>query len=125
MVFTGMYQLPFGKGRQYMSTSTAKDLFLGGWDLTTVTLLETGPWHTPSISGSADPSKTNVVNRSAVLRPDMVSKATAGAVTYNNLFFLATPARAGRFGNAGVGIVQGPGTATVSLGVAVPGPRRP
>jgi hypothetical protein len=118
MLLTGMYQLPFGKGRQYMSNSTAKDLFLGGWDLTTVTLLETGPWLTPSISGSADQSNTNVVNRSAVLRPDVVPKGTAGAVTYNNRSFQATPAGAGRFGNAGVGIVQGPGTATVSLGVA-------
>jgi hypothetical protein len=118
MLLTGMYQLPFGKGRQYMSNSTAKDLFLGGWDLTTITLLETGPWLTPSISGSADQSNTNVVNRSAVLRPDVVPKGTAGAVTYNNLSFLATPAGAGRFGNAGVGIIQGPGTATVSLGVA-------
>lgn len=118
MLLTGMYQMPFGKGRQYMSTSTAKDLFLGGWDLTTVTLLETGPWLTPSISGSADQSNTNVVNRSAVLRPDRVPKGTAGAVTYNNVSFLATPAGAGRFGSAGVGIIQGPGTATVSLGVA-------
>jgi hypothetical protein len=118
MLLTGMYQLPFGKGRQYMSTSTAKDIFLGGWDLTTITLLETGPWLTPSISGSADQSDTNVVNRSAVLRPDLVPKGTAGAVTYNNLSFLATPAGAGRFGNAGVGIIQGPGTATVSLGAA-------
>jgi hypothetical protein len=118
VLLTGVYQLPFGKGRQYMNTSTAKDLILGGWDLTTITLLETGPWLTPSISGSADQSNTNVVNRSAVLRPDVVSKGTAGAVTYNNLSFLATPAGAGRFGNAGIGIIQGPGTATVSLGVA-------
>jgi hypothetical protein len=118
MLLTGVYQLPFGNGRQYMSSSTAKDLFLGGWDLTTVTLLETGPWLTPSISGSADQSNTNVVNRSAVLRPDSVPKGTAGSVTYNNLSFLATPAGAGRFGNAGVGIIQGPGTTTVSFGVA-------
>jgi hypothetical protein len=118
MLLTGVYQLPFGKGRQYMNTSTAADIFLGGWDLTTVTLLETGPWLTPSISGSADQSNTNVVNRSAVLRPDVVPKGTAGAATYNNLSFLATPAGVGRFGNAGVGIIQGPGTAAVSLGVA-------
>ncbi|MBB5318120.1 outer membrane beta-barrel protein [Tunturibacter empetritectus] len=118
MLLTGVYQLPFGKGRQYMNTSTATDIFLGGWDLTTITLLETGPWLTPSISGSSDQSNTNVVNRSAVLRPDVVSRDTAGAVTYNNLSFLATPAGAGRFGNAGVGVIQGPGTAAVSLGVA-------
>jgi hypothetical protein len=118
MLLTGVYQLPFGQGRQYMNTGTFKDIFLGGWDLTTVTLLETGPWLTPSISGSADASNTNVVNRSAVLRPDVVPAGTANAVTYKNLSFLATPAGAGRFGNAGVGIIQGPGTATVSLGVA-------
>jgi len=118
MLLTGMYQLPFGRGRQFMNTSALTDAILGGWDLTTVTLLETGPWLTPSISGSFDQSNTNVVNRGAVLRPDVVSKGTVGAVSYNNLSFLATPAGAGRFGNAGVGIIQGPGTATVSLGVA-------
>lgn len=118
MLLTGVYQLPFGKGRRYMNTSTAKDLLLGGWDLTTITLLETGPWLTPSISGSADQSNTNVVNRSAVLRPDVVPKGTPGAVNYGGLSFLATPAGAGRFGNAGVGIIQGPGTAAVSLGIA-------
>lgn len=118
MLLTGMYQLPFGKGRQYMNTSTIKDVFLGSWDVTTITLLETGPWLTPSISGSADQSNTNVVNRSAVLRPDLVSRNTPSAVTYNGMSFLPTPAGAGRFGNAGVGIIQGPGTATVSLGAA-------
>ena len=118
MLLTGMYQLPFGKGRQYMNTSTVKDALLGGWDVTTITLLETGPWLTPSISGSADQSNTNVVNRSAVLRPDLVSRNTSGAVTYNAMSFLPTPAGAGRFGNAGVGIIEGPGTAAVSLGVA-------
>ena len=118
MLLTGMYQLPFGRGRQFMNTSALTDAILGGWDLTTITLLETGPWLTPSISGSFDQSNTNVVNRGAVLRPDVVPAGTAGAVTYNNLSFVATPAGAGRFGNAGVGIIQGPGTATVSLGVA-------
>ena len=118
MLLTGVYQLPFGKGRQYMNTNTVRDMVLGNWDLTTVTLLESGPWLTPSISGSADQSNTNVVNRSAVLRPDVVSKGSLGAVTYKGQSFLATPAGAGRFGNAGVGIIQGPGTATVSLGMA-------
>jgi hypothetical protein len=101
-----------------MNSSTVKDILLGGWDMTTITLLETGPWLTPSISGSSDQSNTNVVNRSAVLRPDQVSTTTSGAVTYNGMSFAPTPAGAGRFGNAQVGSIQGPGTATVSLGVA-------
>ena len=50
MLLTGVYQLPFGRGRSWMNGGGVKDAFLGGWDLTTVTLLETGPWLTPSIS---------------------------------------------------------------------------
>jgi hypothetical protein len=37
---------------------------------------------------------------------------------FNLAAFSPTPAGAGRFGNAGVGILQGPGTAVVSMGVA-------
>jgi hypothetical protein len=37
---------------------------------------------------------------------------------FNLAAFSPTPVGAGRFGNAGVGILQGPGAATVSLGVA-------
>ena len=122
MLLTGVYQLPVGKGRSFMNDGGVKDVFLGGWDLTTVTLLETGPWLTPSISSSADQSNTNVENRGALLRPDAVSNhfyaAQSRAQFFNLAAFSPTPAGAGRFGNAGVGILQGPGTAAVSLGVA-------
>jgi hypothetical protein len=122
MLLTGVYQLPFGRSRTWMNTGGIKDAFLGGWDLTTVTLLETGPWLTPSISSSADQSNTNVVNRGAVLRPDVVSNdfyaGQSRAHYFNLAAFSPTPGGAGRFGNAGVGILQGPGTAAVSLGVA-------
>ncbi len=121
-LLSGVYQLPFGKGRAHMNAGSVKDTFLGGWDVTTITLLETGPWLTPSISAAADQSNTNVVNRSAVLRPDVVSShfytGQSRAQYFNLAAFSATPAGAGRFGNAGVGILQGPGTATVSLGIA-------
>jgi hypothetical protein len=98
------------------------DMLLGGWDLTNITLLETGPWVTPSISGSFDKSNTNVVNSGATLRPDAVSEAYRAGSGHGQYFNLAafapTPAGAGRFGNAGVGILQGPGTVAVSLGLA-------
>jgi hypothetical protein len=122
MLLTGIYQLPFGRGRNFMNGGGVKDAFLGGWDLTTVTLLETGPWLTPSISGSADQSNTNLVNRGAIARPDVVSSnfyAGQSRARYFNLAaFSPTPAGAGRFGNAGVGTLEGPGTSAVSLGVA-------
>ncbi len=144
MLLTGVYQLPFGAGRQFMTGRGWKDKVLGGWDLTNVTLLETGPWQTPSISAGGcqvasnvdgscptlangqpqtnDQSNTNVANRGAILRPDAVSThyyAGQSRSQYFNLAaFSATPVGGGRFGNAGVGILQGPGTAAVSLGVA-------
>jgi hypothetical protein len=122
MLVSGVYQLPFGAGRTWMNGGGVKDAFLGGWDVTTVTLLETGPWLTPTIGASADQSNTNAANRGVIVRPDVVSNnfyAGQSRARYLNLAaFSPTPAGAGRFGNAGVGILQGPGTEAVSLGVA-------
>jgi len=143
-LLTGLYQLPFGQGRTFLNTGGWKNAALGGWELTTVTLLETGPWLTPSISPGGcqvsslangacpslangqpetnDQSNTDVVNRGAYLRPDEVSTNLYGGQSRAHYFNLAafspTPVGTGRFGNAGVGILQGPGTAAVSLGLA-------
>jgi Carboxypeptidase regulatory-like domain/TonB dependent receptor len=141
-LLSGVYQLPFGQGRSYLNAGGWKDALLGGWELNTITLLETGPWLTPSISPGGcqvalvndqcpslngqpetnDQSNTNVVNRGAFLRPDAISTnfyAGQSRAHYFNLeAFSQTPVGAGRFGNAGVGILEGPGTAAVSLGLA-------
>src|ERR1700677_981451 len=121
-LLTGIYQLPFGQGRSFLNTGGWRNALLGGWELNTVTLMETGPRLTPSISDSYDQSNTDVVNRGAYLRPDVVStnfySGQSRAHYFNLAAFSPTPAGAGRFGNAGVGILQGPGTAAVSLGVA-------
>jgi hypothetical protein len=121
-LLTGIYQLPFGQGRAFLNTGGWKDAVLGGWEINTLTLIETGPWLTPSISTSADQSNTDVANRGAYLRPDAVSSNFYQGQSQAHYFSLAafapTPAGAGRFGNAGVGILEGPGTATVNLGLA-------
>jgi hypothetical protein len=84
-LFTGIYQLPVGEGRPFLNAGGWKNGMLGGWELTSVTLVETGPWLTPSISPGGcqvaalangacpslaegqpetnDQSNTNVVNR--------------------------------------------------------------
>ena len=119
---TGIVQLPFGQGRKFVNGNGLLERMVGGWDLNTVGLIETGPWQTPSISGSADESNTNVQNRGALLRPDVISndfsKGRSRDQYFNLAAFQATPSGAGRFGNAGVGILEGPGTKTLSLGVA-------
>ncbi|HEY9128101.1 MAG TPA: TonB-dependent receptor, partial [Acidobacteriaceae bacterium] len=119
---TAVYQLPVGQGRRFLNHKGWQDAVVGGWQITNVTLLETGPWLTPSISTSYDQSNTNVVNRGAFLRPDQLSNHFSTERTraqyFNPAAFEPTPAGAGRFGNAGVGILQGPGTKAVSLGMA-------
>jgi Carboxypeptidase regulatory-like domain len=122
MLLSGIYQLPFGQGRTFMNQKGIANSILGGWDLTTVTLLETGPWLTPTVSSSADQSNTNAEGRGTAIRPDVVSSNYYAGQSHANFFnihaFAPTPLNAGRIGNAGVGILQGPGTAAVSLGVA-------
>jgi hypothetical protein len=121
-LLTGLYQLPFGRGRSFLNNGGWENALLGGWEMNTVTLLETGPWLTPSISTSYDQSNTNVVNRGATLRPDVASndyyKGQSRAQYFNLAAFSPTPAGAGRFGNAAVGVLEGPGTNTIALGLA-------
>jgi hypothetical protein len=141
-LMTGKYQLPVGVGRTWLNHSGLLDKFIGGWELTNITLLETGPWLTPNISPGGcqvtlvngncpslangqqetnDQSNTNIVNRDAYLRPDVVSTAYSAGRSHANYFnaaaFAPTPIGVGRFGNAGVGILEGPGTEAVSLGL--------
>jgi hypothetical protein len=120
-LMTGKYELPVGVGRTWLNNKGWLEQAIGGWELTNITLLETGPWLTPSISGSYDASNTNVLNRGAYLRPDVASHnyyaGQSRANYFNPAAFQQTPSDAGRFGNAGVGILEGPGTEAVSLGL--------
>jgi len=122
-LLTGAYELPFGPGRNWQSSSKLANSLLGGWNVSTITLLQTGPWLTPTISPTADASNTNIVGRAGItLRPDEIgnpnSPSPGGGVLWNIDAFAPTPANAGRIGNAGVGILKGPGTIAVSAGLS-------
>ena len=42
-VFSGIYQLPFGRGRQFLNSANAfTDTFLGGWSLGSIISLYSG-----------------------------------------------------------------------------------
>ena len=57
-VSTFLYQLPFGRNRHFGGDiSRGLDLLVGGWDVTGVTLLQSGPFLTPFFS-NGDPSGT-------------------------------------------------------------------
>ncbi len=122
-LLTGTYELPFGEGRRWSSSSRALDRVLGGWNLNTITLLETGPYLTPTMSVSLDQTNTDPAAAGiTVVRPDRVGNPIPAQRTRADYFninaFAPPPAGAGRVGTAGVGSLEGPGTAAVNAGLA-------
>jgi Carboxypeptidase regulatory-like domain/TonB dependent receptor len=121
-LLTGSYQLPVGKGRRWSPDSKLVDGVFGGWSLNTVTLIETGPYLTPTVSTSLDQTNTDPAAAGSVVRPDLVgnpipSNQTSGDY-YNINAFAPTPVGAARIGSAGVGILEGPGTIAVNGGLS-------
>lgn len=121
-LFTGTWQLPFGAARTWQSSNRLVNGVLGGWNINTVTLIQSGPWLTPTISPTLDQSNTDIVGRGGITaRPDEVGNPYSGAggdLLWNLNAFAPTPGGAGRIGNGGVGILQGPGTVGVSAGLS-------
>jgi hypothetical protein len=57
---TALYDLPFGRGKMFGSTMPrAADLIAGGWRLSSILTVQTGPYETPYFpDGEGDPSGT-------------------------------------------------------------------
>jgi hypothetical protein len=109
VVLNSVWELPFGKGRRFMSRAPhAVDEVLGGWRLVWVTYLMTGQYFSPSFD-NADPSNTNTFGG----LPDRICNGNlpTGQRNVNMWFdpacFVNPPA--GRLGNSGVNILEGPG----------------
>jgi hypothetical protein len=84
--------------------------------------LETGPYLTPTISPTLDQTNTDPELDGSIVRPDIVGNPIPAHRSANNYFklgaFAPTPVGAARIGNAGVGILEGPGTVAISAGLA-------
>jgi hypothetical protein len=108
-VITSNWDLPFGKGKRWMGHAPAAvDAILGGWQAQTVHYFQGGQYFTPSYSGS-DPSNTNTQGG----LPDRITdgnldRGVRGVARWFDAAAFAVPT-AGRFGNSGVNILQGPG----------------
>jgi hypothetical protein len=123
LLVTGVYQLPFGAGQRWQGNRLV-NAAIGGWNLSTVTNIQTGQWLTPTMPPADDQSNTDMIERStggAIARPDCVGNPYADQTNQNffNINAFALPsANAGRFGNCGIGILQGPGMINVNMGAA-------
>jgi hypothetical protein len=123
VLVTGIVPLPFGKGRAFGDGwPRVTRSVLGGWEISTVTLLESGLFQTPSVPLGFDQSNTDVLNRGVLARPDRVGNGKvanrSGDQFYDPGAFALVPVGAGRFGNAGAGILEGPGLTTVAAGLS-------
>ncbi len=118
-VVSGIYDVPFGKGRSFGSSlPTAADILAGGWTLTAISIFQTGvPFDitSPATTGSAFIS--HLSNRSCdgtdASRADNLRNN--GGLYFNTSCF-ATPAT-GFFGNSARAPLHGPGLQNWDVGI--------
>jgi hypothetical protein len=125
-LLTGSYQLPYGAGRHWTGGNKFVNGVLGSWNFSTVTLLQTGQWLTPTMNPNNDQSNTDLNNErylgGAIARPDCTGNPITSNRSpqgfYNLNAFALPPTNAGRFGSCGVGTLEGPGEINVNAGLA-------
>ena len=104
------WDIPFGPGRAYGSDGFFSQIF-GGWSVYAITTLQKGHWYTVSTADLLN------VGSNASQRPDLLRDPNSGSRRPESWFrtdaFAAPPP--GRYGNAGRGIVEGPGTVNVDF----------
>lgn len=118
VVLNTLWQLPFGRGARFLANAPRSvDAILGGWKLAWVSILQTGQYFSPSFSGS-DPSGTNTSGG----LPDRIAngKLPGSQRTLGRWFDVTAFTRppAGRFGNSGVNVLQGPGEMTQNVSLS-------
>jgi len=111
-VTTSIYQLPFGKGRQYMNHGGISDKIVGGWELSGLFTVRTGlpvnismkPKTTP-LDGNTSGQRPNYIGGSIYADPQTVSATTDGWFNPNAFAYPAP----GTYGNLGRNDAFGPG----------------
>jgi hypothetical protein len=116
-----IWELPFGRGRAIGNDwNTAMDLVFGGWQLTGIHVLQSGLALTATLGGST------VLNLGGERRarpnlvgdPELPESERTVARWFNTDAFAAFSPSPQAFGNAGVGIMRGPGLANFDFTLA-------
>ena len=121
VIVNHFYELPFGKGRKYVSNG-ALAYIIGNWDLSGIWSMQTGRHFTPQMASSNSNSAGGGPQRPHLAGNPVLSP---GERTIDRWFDtrldesgapFATPAQF-TFGNQGRGILDGPGLFNVDLGI--------
>ncbi len=119
-VIHGIYELPFGRGRQFASQLEGwRNALAGGWAVNTILTLQAGFPFTPQLSynPSNNGDTRNPVRPFA--NPDFTAPVILGkpGQWFNPNAFLQPPANSGFYGNLGRDTLIGPGLATWDFSV--------
>src|SRR5262245_53819017 len=120
---TFRWDLPVGRGRAVGGNmGYGLDALVGGWDISGSLLLQSGPFLTPFFNSGTDPSGTGTLSRgfTSAQRPDQGScdgnlDSPTVARWFDASCFVRPDNNIGRFGNAPVSELVGPGTTLFSL----------
>jgi hypothetical protein len=105
-VSSGVYELPFGRGRTYgKQWNKAVDAVLGGWQVGGILALQSGSPFTPGTG-------RDIANNGRTTRPDRLGLGTVADPTITRWFDGAafTNPAAFTYGNSGRNILRGPGS---------------
>lgn len=122
IVINHVYDLPFGKGREFVNQGFLSTI-VGGWALTGVWTKYTGTHFTPSLASSVSNSLPSGVTSTvaAVERPNLngVPNLPSSQQTITHWFNVGafSSPLPYTFGNAGNGILVGPGYFDLDLGI--------
>jgi Carboxypeptidase regulatory-like domain len=119
-VFSGIYDLPFGRGKAFGTTQNpVVNTLLGGWQTSVIWSVQSGYWYTPQTGN--DTCNCNDGNAES-LRPDAVSGQNPNSGPkmpgewFNASAFNVNPPN-GRSGNAGRNTILGPGFNNLDFGL--------
>ncbi len=99
------YELPFGKGKSYLTDGLAGKI-LGGWSLNQLTTLRKGLWFTAVDIDRVDAGTAASQRPELVGQPNLPAGQRTTAKWFNTAAFAIPPAFT--YGNAGRGILEGP-----------------
>jgi hypothetical protein len=126
-LFSGFYHLPVGRGKSILGNANRfTDALLGQWKLSTITLLQTGPFETPIEAITDDPANIGIEApvsgcHETAARPDRIGNGNLSHHKRGQYFDSTAFQRVvhvGRDGNAAVGSLKGPGTVAIAGGLS-------
>ena len=120
-VMSYVWELPFGRGRRYGNGwNQGMDLAFGGWQVTGIHVLQSGLALTATLGGSTvlNLGGERRARPNLVGSPELPESERSLSRWFNTDAFAAFSPSPQAFGNAGVGIMRGPGVANFDFTLA-------